>query len=55
LEQSVKPLVWRRAEHEVNVRRVLPVMGEVRRSRLAGWLAQTHPGHPWIDVVVTRH
>jgi hypothetical protein len=45
----------RRDKDEADLRRVLPAMGDARRSRLASWLAQTHPGHPWIAVVATRH
>jgi hypothetical protein len=32
-------------------RRVLPTMNQTRRSRLLGWLAQVHPGHPWIETL----
>jgi hypothetical protein len=45
----------RRDKDEADLRRVLPTMAEAQRSRLASWLARTHPGHPWIDVVATRH
>jgi hypothetical protein len=30
---------------------VLPTMDQTRRSRLIGWLAQVHPGHPWIETL----
>ncbi|WP_051574770.1 hypothetical protein [Mycobacterium sp. URHB0044] len=31
--------------------RVVPAMDETRRSRLIGWLARVHPGHPWIEAL----
>lgn len=45
----------RRDKDEADLRRVLPVMADARRSRLTGWLEKTHPGHPWIGVVATSH
>ena len=43
-----------REKDEADFRRVLPAMDGSRRSRLSEWVAQVHPGHPWLERLSTH-
>jgi hypothetical protein len=43
-----------RLKDQDDFRNVLPALTQSRRLRLRDWLAQIHPGHPWIDALHDR-
>ncbi|WP_280456798.1 hypothetical protein [Nocardia carnea] len=42
-----------RPKDESDFRHALPALDRSQRSRLAGWLARVHPGHPWLETLST--
>jgi hypothetical protein len=43
-----------RHKDQLDFTNVVPALGQARRDRLASWLSQVHPGHPWINRLATR-